>query len=350
MTLDSAVERVLIPREAGSLAAGCAIRIHQGGVTVVLTQELLAAASAEGKGNLVLHLNAIAGNGAKKLLAALKMQGNFTSLKAVGSPVEAKLFVQGTDGAEHAAAAAGMKLSFRATTAVKGISANVYRLDGPSGGSYVRGIWNEADGSWTVPADGASAYMLAYASRSFADLPDGHWSGAAVQFLSARQLINGVSERNFAPTRAVTRAEFAAMLARALDLKPQPQQSSTPADVSRTAWYADDVSAAYEAGIIAGRDSGQFAPEAAISREEMAVMLMRAYEYGVKAGLFAAIPAEPNAAVFTDRSAISGWAAEAVERAAGLGLLNGRDNGTFAPADSLTRAESVQVLYRLLKP
>ncbi|CDN43158.1 Amylopullulanase [Paenibacillus sp. P22] len=345
VTLGEAVQTVLIPREAAGLAAGSVLRIHKGTTTIVLPQELLAAAAAEGKGSLVLRLDEVSGTEADALLAGLKKQGRFGSLAAIGSAIKARLLVQNGDS-EQAVSAKGMKLSFKAASAADGKTANVYRIDGTGTGTYVRGTWNGADGSWTVPADGSSAYALLHAGREFADLPAGHWSAAAVQFLAARELVNGVSEQQFAPNKAVTRAEFAAMLARILELKPG---SAKPfADVGENAWYADSVSAAYDAGIIGGRGRDAFAPGASVTREEMAVMLMRAYAYGIKEGILTAVPSNPSVPSFKDESAISGWAAKDVLAAAGLGLLGGRDNGSFAPGDQLTRAESAAALYRLL--
>jgi hypothetical protein len=76
----------------------------------------------------------------------------------------------------------------------------------------------------------------------------------------------------------------------------------------------------------------------------MAVMLIRALEF--KAG---GLPAGQTESSFTDAAQIGDWAKDAVAAAGRAGLLQGRENGQFAPQEQLTRAESVQVLFNLLK-
>ncbi|MEI0736525.1 S-layer homology domain-containing protein [Paenibacillus sp. JTLBN-2024] len=146
----------------------------------------------------------------------------------------------------------------------------------------------------------------------------------------------------FEPQRSVTRAEFAALIARALGL--EAKQAAAFADVPGDAWYAASVAAVHEAGIVQGRSEAVFEPNAVITREEMAVMLVRAYH--------AKHPANSGVSgvdtVFTDAGRISPWARDAVQTAAKLGLLTGSGNGLLLPQGQTTRAESAQVIYRLL--
>ncbi|MNI80085.1 Endoglucanase precursor [compost metagenome] len=131
------------------------------------------------------------------------------------------------------------------------------------------------------------------------------------------------------------------MLARALGL--EAQQASAFTDVDSGAWYADAVAAVSGAGLVLGRSPEAFAPEHSITREEMAVMVVRTYEYmrGVQAE-------SVTAGAFSDASLIHDWAQEAVGFAAQTGLLQGRGNQQFAPQETVTRAESAQVIFNLL--
>ncbi|MNI79433.1 Endoglucanase precursor [compost metagenome] len=99
-----------------------------------------------------------------------------------------------------------------------------------------------------------------------------------------------------------------------------------------------------QAGLITGRTPEAFQPAAEISREEMTVILMRAYR--LKHG---AIPAAPVSPSLKDAVSISDWAAEQVAAAAALGFVKGRTDGTFAPKAPATRAEAAQILMNYLR-
>lgn len=109
------------------------------------------------------------------------------------------------------------------------------------------------------------------------------------------------------------------------------------------AWYAKEVSAAYKAGIITGDSQRMFDPNRSITREEMAIMLVRAYEHrtGVKM--------EKASAEISDAFEISDWALSYVNSAIKAKLLTGRQEGFFVPAEHTTRAEAAQAVYNLLK-
>ncbi|WP_327196523.1 S-layer homology domain-containing protein [Paenibacillus vortex] len=140
----------------------------------------------------------------------------------------------------------------------------------------------------------------------------------------------------------MTRAEFAAMLVRLLDL--QAERSAPFADVASGKWYAEAVAAASESGIVNGLGQDRFAPEAPIKRQEMAAMLVRAYAYAMK-------QQQENLGAssgFTDIAESPDWVQEAVETAYALGFIQGRTPSRFAPEGLTTRAESAQVIYNLL--
>lgn len=147
----------------------------------------------------------------------------------------------------------------------------------------------------------------------------------------------------FEPARKVTRAEFTALLMRALGQSGQGQ--TTFEDVRPGAWYASYVEAAASLGIVSGRSRSSFAPDAAISREEMAVMAVRALEF--KQGEKLAMAAPP--AGYADASGIREWAKAYVNAATALKLVEGREQRQFIPQGLLTRAESAQVIYNLLR-
>jgi len=179
-------------------------------------------------------------------------------------------------------------------------------------------------------------------SKSFTDL-NGHWAKADIEWLAMKGIIEGVDDTHFKPNATVTRAQFAAMIARALNL----QASSTAApfgDVPQNAWYAEAVRSAYAAGIIKGVANERFAPGQEITREEMAVVLVRAGRHAA-ADVF---KGAASALTFADASAISKWAAGDVTLAVKAGLLKGGSQNKFMPQAKTTRAEAAVVLKRLL--
>jgi hypothetical protein len=187
-----------------------------------------------------------------------------------------------------------------------------------------------------------SKYAALELNKSFTDVPAQHWAAQAIKSLSAKQIVTGVTSSEFKPNANVTRAEFTALLIRALGIKAEGKAAFR--DVSADAWYTTYVSAAVSQGIVAGRSADIFAPNADISREEMAVMVIRALE--VKQGKKTS--ASSATAAFADAASISSWAAVYVNAAAELGLVQGRENNKFAPKAMMTRAESAQVIYKML--
>ncbi|WP_116188363.1 S-layer homology domain-containing protein [Paenibacillus taihuensis] len=185
--------------------------------------------------------------------------------------------------------------------------------------------------------------LLQY-DKTYEDVAAAHWGNAALKVMTAQHLVTGTSSTAFTPEAKTTRAEFAAMLSRLLDLHAEHEAAFT--DVASDSWYADSVAAASEAGIITGFGNGSFDPDAPITREQIAVMLIRAFHYKMRAS---AADGQPSGSPisFKDAANMSDWAADAVAQAAALGLMNGQSGGMFAPKSDALRIETVQSIYNL---
>lgn len=189
-------------------------------------------------------------------------------------------------------------------------------------------------------ANSNGKYAAIEFDKSFNDVPATHWAYAVIKSLTAKQVVTGMNAEQFAPNQPISRAQFTALIVRAIGLEAA---NATPfQDVNRNKWYADAVSAAYEAGIITGQSNNTFSPDTEITREEMAVIIMRAYNllYGNNGGSVSAS--------FNDQQSISAWAEQAVNSAVSEGLLIGKEGNRFDPQGLTTRAESAQVIYNLL--
>ena len=173
-------------------------------------------------------------------------------------------------------------------------------------------------------------------SNPFTDMA-GHWAAADVLAMNKAGIVSGVSDTLFDPDRNITRAEFAAIIARALKLS---DKTTDYKDVNDE-WFAPYVGACSEAGIISGYD-GYFRPNDNITRQEMAVIIVNAYSYLEKAGTNGGIDK------FTDKAEIADWAKAAVDTASSVGLISGMGDGTFAPEANATRAQAASIVKRLL--
>lgn len=186
-----------------------------------------------------------------------------------------------------------------------------------------------------------SKYAVLEYEKEFTDVPNNHWAASTIRKLAAKHLVNGVTVDTFQPEQMVTRAEFTVMLVRLLGI--EGTSTNTFTDVSSSAWYANDVAVAAQQGIVNGVGGSKFAPEALISRQEMAAMIVRSYAVATGEQ-----PSVTSASKFTDIAAAPQWAQTAIGTAYSLGLVNGKSATAFKPLQNGTRAESAMLIYNLL--
>ncbi|MBB3129922.1 putative repeat protein (TIGR02543 family) [Paenibacillus rhizosphaerae] len=203
------------------------------------------------------------------------------------------------------------------------------------------------NGSRTAVVNSLSGgtFALVGYSTSFSDV-SGHMQ-QVVQDLASRLILQGTGDGRFDPDRTVTRAEFAAILVRALGLAGGGQSSSY-ADVKAADWYSEAVTLAQKYGIVNGYSDGTFRPGHTITREEALVMFNRA---GKLARLESGADQEGVShalSVFADSEAVSGWAAQAVAEAVHNELLDGL-RSQLQPKKEITRLETAEILQRLLE-
>lgn len=152
-----------------------------------------------------------------------------------------------------------------------------------------------------------------------------------------------MSSDQFAPGKSVSRAEFAAMLVRALDLHSNGN-NITYQDVKSNAWYSEAIAAAAHYGLVNGYQEGSFRPDAKVSREEMAVMTARA----LKLLQIAVAQESSQLGAYKDANQVHEWALADVELLLGVGIMKGQNEASFAPGSHTTRAEAAVILSRLL--
>jgi len=154
-------------------------------------------------------------------------------------------------------------------------------------------------------------------------------------------VVQGIDGRNFAPDKAVTRAEFVTMVTRLLGIQEKAYKGEF-IDIKSGDWYANEIEAAYEAGIILG-DGKRMKPNDYITREEMAAISMRVF------GKLTSYDEEQlSKTTFADDDRVSDWAKKAVANAKKAGIMDGVSGNLFVPKKNATRAEAAVVIYRML--
>ncbi|MFC4302451.1 S-layer homology domain-containing protein [Cohnella boryungensis] len=184
--------------------------------------------------------------------------------------------------------------------------------------------------------------------RSFADL-SGHWAKADVELLASKLIASGVSDTKFAPDSPITRAEFTALLVRALGLQiEQTIEGATFDDVAKEDWFAPVIEAGVRSGLAKGLSKNEFAPGSRITREQMAVMFSNALAFlGHPEMNGDRIPIVLGK--FGDRADISAWAKSAIAQAVAAGIILGSTEDAISPSDNATRAQAVVMLRRFLQ-
>lgn len=199
----------------------------------------------------------------------------------------------------------------------------------------------QENGTWYADVNALNNGYIAFITKdvSFSDAT-GMWYEDTVNEMSERRIINGIGDNLFAGGNQITRAEFAALVVRALGLPADGTSNFT--DVDSSAWYAGAVGKAVEYGIVNGISDTEFSPTANIKREEAMAMIQRA---SVITELEAV---SGNASDYSDYNTVSDWAVEYVDFNVANGLIVGTA-GALNPQAGITRAETATVILRLLQ-
>lgn len=214
--------------------------------------------------------------------------------------------------------------------------------------SFVPSTFQSKDGQTvaTLKRNGNSIYTVIEANKSFEDLAS-HWSKADVEMLANKLVVEGAADKQFQPDRNITRAEFAALVVRSLGLNSVTANTYFT-DINSSAWYAGVVASASKAGIINGYEDNTFRPDAQITREELAAMIIRSLTYAGVASEVSESNQAQQLAKFKDSSKIV-WAKKEIAAAVNAGIINGLTDDTIGSAEKATRSQAATMLKRYLK-
>lgn len=176
------------------------------------------------------------------------------------------------------------------------------------------------------------------AARSgYSDVPKTHWAYGSIHSATQKGLLQGVGANRFGLRQEMSRAAYAAALCRLMNWETVvPAKGSFLDNQDTKQWYYSAIETAYANGVIT-KQSALCRPTDAISREEMAVMTVRALGYTALSGLV------QESCPFSDVSTNRGY----VTLAYRMGMVTGVDQFSFAPQRNLTREEAAVVLMRV---
>jgi hypothetical protein len=194
-------------------------------------------------------------------------------------------------------------------------------------------------GSSAIPLFNATS---AFAQTAFNDVPTGYWAQAFIQELATRDIIKGFPDGGFRPNDPVTRAQFAAMLSKAVKKAPM-RGGVTFVDVASSYWAASAIQTSYTTGFMSGYPGNVFEPTQNIPRVQVLVSLANGLNYS------ASQAPETILQTYADASGIPNYARNSVAAATENGLVVNYPNVQFlGPNQTATRAEVAAFIYQSL--
>lgn len=170
----------------------------------------------------------------------------------------------------------------------------------------------------------------------------GHWAREHVMELAKLGIVSGYTDGSIKPDNNITRAEMAVIVVKAVSLEPAKEINLNFKDKDEIpSWAAGYIQTAVDSGIITGYEDNTFKPSKNLTREEMVVLIIKAFGIEIEEDL--------TPPTFTDVDEIGSWALNYVAKSVELNIVSGYLDNTFKPKRNVTRAESFTVLDNILR-
>lgn len=258
-------------------------------------------------------------------------------------PVKISNSGDGVAKVDKSYASAGAKVTI---TVTPGRNATVQRITVTDEDGERLKLTENRDGtySFTMPNGAANVYArFSGSGLPFADVPSGSWYYDDVAYVYDTGLMTGLTVTAFGPNLSTTRGMIVTILWR-MENEPAAKHGCPFADVRRGSYYEQAIAWASENGIVTGFDASTFAPDRAITREQLAAILFRFAAYrGMDA-----VTLRENLSSFQDQAAISVYAVSALNWAVSEGLMQGTGD-KLEPTGSATRAQVAAMLRRFMQ-
>lgn len=180
------------------------------------------------------------------------------------------------------------------------------------------------------------------AAHPFTDVKPGDWYNEYVSYVWQYGIFNGMTETTFVPEGKLTRAMFVTVLGRIVGVDGKEYTQAAFADVDPASWYGPYVAWAAKYGVTNGMGDGSFAPDANVTRQQIATFLCRFLKLAGK-------EVESAALSYVDADKIADYAREGVAVCLAMGLMQGDTLNQFRPEDHASRAEAATICARLHK-
>jgi hypothetical protein len=210
----------------------------------------------------------------------------------------------------------------------------------------ITATYDKTTGLATFTTTHLSYYLVGYSAtwtNPFTDIAESDWFYDAVKYAAQSELMSGTTPTTFEPNANMTRAMLVTVLYR-LDGAPTVTGTNAFTDVKDGEWYTDAAVWASANGIVGGYGGGLFGTNDAITREQLATILMNYAKYK---GYDVTKTADLTA--YTDASGISSWAAAGMTWAAAEGLVTGTTTTALSPTGTATRAQVATILMRFFQ-
>jgi hypothetical protein len=177
-------------------------------------------------------------------------------------------------------------------------------------------------------------------SNPFTDVHEGAWYYTDVEFAYSSGLMQGSSQSAFSPNDPMTRGMLATVLGRLAGVDASGYASSSFIDVPAGQHFSPFIQWAKEIGLVAGIGGDMFAPDIAISRQDLSAILVRYANYAGYRLPYAIAPP------FADGEKIAEYAKDSVQTLAASGIVKGRPGNIFDPESSASRSEIAAIIRR----
>lgn len=192
--------------------------------------------------------------------------------------------------------------------------------------------------TWPVCKGYETSYIFPALDDVFHDLAKSAWYIPSVQYVYYTGLMNGVRSGEFAPNAPMTRSQLVTVLYRNAG-QPEVTDAAPFTDVDKDAYYYDAVCWAQTSGIVKGVSATRFAPNNVITRQQLCTFLFR---YAELLGL--PMDARDPLTAFIDADKVDSYAKDAASWCVAAGLINGKNGNLLDPNGGATRAEVAKVL------
>ncbi|HHX23720.1 MAG TPA: DUF4430 domain-containing protein [Thermoanaerobacterales bacterium] len=186
-----------------------------------------------------------------------------------------------------------------------------------------------------------STYFTKESIEDFTDT-ENHWAKKEIGVLAGKGIIRGKGEGIFEPDAYITRAEFVALITRVLGYDENHQYTIPFTDVRQKDWYYNPITVAYNNGLVNGKSATEFDPNGNITRQEMTKIISNILE-----NKFLRQENLEDLKEFNDFEQIAPWARESAALCLREKIINGINEGVFAPLENATRAQAATILYRI---